>query len=66
MIQIRNLKDKNIINIIFKCKLAETDRQRDFVLNRCSNEAILATFKKLYTNYMKQLDIFNKTLKNNA
>lgn len=60
MIMIRFEQEK--VSISLKCQLTPTS-EREFNLNRNKDEAIHATFAKLYANYMKQLNNKSKSKK---
>ena len=53
MIRVRLNETEQRVSISLKC-LIQTDQTREFNLNRSLDEPILATFQKLYSNFLKQ------------
>lgn len=55
MIRIRLNETEKIVNISVTCKITESI-EKQFNLNRSMDEPISATFQKLFTNFMKQVN----------
>ena len=55
MIRIRLNETEKLVNISVTCKITESI-EKQFNLNRSLDEPISATFQKLYTNFLKQVN----------